>query len=575
MPKHNPLKDRKEAPVLPSAIWGTLAGLVPGIFLNENMPVIMGFVLGGGYDVLRPTVGHISAWFESLQLSNLPIAEEVTPEYLAAIAEAVNPGFNPVGITEEQIPQTGSSVTEGGYFTRVNIGDVSLIYKKSQHRRGEYHGYRWMWDDYAPDAEVGARVTDALHELGDFPFIPERVLPAEKARLRFKEENDIGEFFREAPGVSLESIVKGERPRISRNDPMFAELPIEEVMELMGGVYRAASDAGPEWRDMLGLPEFGLHKRLMAKARELYGAHDFLDQYADIHAEEFKEILLTLIQGDLCQSNVLKGSIIDWDKAEFGIAYHDLMKFLLKVDADKNPYYRKMRREFFDSLTELHPGLELKHMYMIDFDIYLHYTRRYASFAETLPDSEVRENMLDTCKYLLDQSRKSLAAYAKLSGNEAVADSFKDFSEKAFASFAERKRAPNTSVAYAHTVEHRVAQGGEVELAEENRKEHQAAMRGIRARMYENFFRIAYPAMSFATLASYTLNRHFGTMEYPTVPEQFLTPSNVGPVMGLAAVLFGGAIFRPQIKGLLQEKLSPRIYAIVERAYSPLDRCAF
>ncbi|MBW2999120.1 aminoglycoside phosphotransferase family protein [Candidatus Woesearchaeota archaeon] len=213
----------------------------------------------------------------------------------------------------------------------------------------------------------------------------------------------------------------------------------------------------------------------ITSAEEFVSTYRLVESLRESYQKIEEKIPLRIIHGDLHQGNILVPDmqIIDWDSAQLGIAYQDFFHFSVISDFEKSLDYEEKRKEFLEKQQKLVPELNEEHKKLIEFETYLSLLNRYYDAVDKeLLREEFNPNMLQSCKYLLDKSKKTLDDYVEIAGDEQLKRNYEKFCSWKFKKLDNVEFNPLASIAYAHSVNHKYRKNTEDDLPLSNYKKH-------------------------------------------------------------------------------------------------------
>ena len=401
-----------------------------------------------------------------------------------------------ISAKEDPLGQQGTGILKKGYINRISLEfengqEIKLLHK---------------YNDKG-NTQIGEIVTDALIKKG-FEFIPKRYSVKTITELDHffpgeRKKPNRGTFYEYIDGESLEETLIGE----GKPTPLVREqINIENVNQLFDNLFKVYNETDLLFNPFRSendfqkiLPHFS-KKGVNMKMKVPKINEEFIERWIKSKKgdEETKNLVArleesyeslnfipkTIIHGDLHQGNVLVNGdnthIIDWDSAQIGIPYQDFMLFSVVSDFEKHPEYEATKNRFIERQSEISPGFTEKHQKMIEFETYTSALKRYYRAVQKKEIiNEYKQNMLQSCKYLLEKSKETLREYSQLVENDELEKAFKLYAEKKFnkkgAKLDNIEYNSMASISYAHTINHtqqKKQKGSIKEVVEENIKSH-------------------------------------------------------------------------------------------------------
>jgi len=427
---------------------------------------VTGAVIGGLGDLAR----QITPFMKKSELKkNGNIAKVYSLDYLQALAEvlAEENGMNSKikSFDTVTLGSGGTSIFGGGHFDL-----VTFRYENGKEAKALIKASR------KSSSEIGYAMSQVLNER--FSFVPNAYsigrymlsnLDGDEPWTRFSQKPEDAPIDKIEPcafefveGKSLESFLNSDQPSMENYDWVEDVCEVDKVFDNMFKIYESEKDNKilhySKGRHHTTLEPFIQVKKLFKRLDDICGESDeFVNVLAAITNEEFENVPLTLIHGDMHQGNVILGDetyIIDWDNAQQGIPYQDFINFAIFTDLDKSSSYEEIKEKFKKRQAEILPGVTEELMVITEFQTYMGWALRFGQ--ETLSGNIKpvdKEHMLSTSKYLLQKSREAIGKYAEMSGKYEIIGEYENFIERTeiLNEVDKVDFNPMASVGYAHT----------------------------------------------------------------------------------------------------------------------------
>ncbi|HIH10782.1 TPA: phosphotransferase [Candidatus Woesearchaeota archaeon] len=449
------LQDILSCPLVHTALFGTAGGAAAlnGATLDEI--TLLG-ALGLGADTINYGGTRLASrrWTRELDITKV-----VGKKYLSGIADLVRSqtGFQgKCQIAEMPLQVQGTSVFSGnGYFKLVYFdfddGNTAKLFYKYATKN---------------TTSRGAKVTKILHDCG-VSIVPDVLLPVGWSFHHNSNDRE-GTFFQFAEGTTIEEQYNlGTTEKSNQNsslgsliDTLFSLLTKQvytnpEVQRIKESHESSLSDYDFE------LTAHSFHQTLAKKMTDeqdllsLAAALDFLYEFDTAYRKSMSDVDRVLVNGDLHQSNVLVKNgnvkaVIDWDNEQYASPYLDFYHFSLISDFERCPEFTQKRQAFL----KLFP-LQDHQRSIIEFEVALSLLHRYYGvYEQQLFDPRYEQDILTSCRYLLERANQALHQYVNQTGDNNIEQRYTKYVHIKFGQVAAVELDDKASVAYLHRLNH-------------------------------------------------------------------------------------------------------------------------
>jgi len=493
---------------------------------------------------------------------NFPdVVKLVDKDYFDAVVSSACPEqTGPAVVSEIRSRKAGTGMFQGGFFY-----DIELRFNEGSSKK-----LLFKYTD-KPNITTGAYISSILRDAGH-DFVPKAYIPnPERTRLGNVGYFNRGQFYEYIEGESLEDKLRlGEHPRVQYSTEL--QRYLAETLRQMLRIYSArdlpvdpsrvlqiSPNLGDRVLKILGAIDFTTEAYAEVINLAVYGNtitnyrkaiirqkedefSDFIDTTNNTHRlhllESFSDVFSTpkmpLIHGDLHQGNILIGNdgkihIIDWDNATLGVPYQDLLHLGILTDFDRYGTYGQMQEFWYSekSYKGIPSEILAFHYRHIEFQTYLSLLARYYDdVAQYKVPTEFHENILRSCRYLLQRTMHSFLKYSEMypsEHQEQINVTVGLGLMKRFPLLADISLDPEASVAYAHRVHHMYRQAPN-DAADKNFLQRLKKVESmvIRAEEKRHMQKEANPIITDSASASLIANNYYeGSNEQPGHMYQF------------------------------------------------------
>ncbi len=537
----------------------------------------LAWLLGGGlaFDALKAGVYYVrnQGQIKKIRNEKTTIGRVMGSDYLEALITNIREYGCARGecvAIEEQVSNTeGTNLHREGYtislmFTFADGTQVPAFFK---------YNYRQGNDEHP---ENNGRITRFLSDRGH-SFVPKVLSPDIDVLMQeqlftldrergtaspIEGTTNRGLVYEWVNGANLEWLLYTEKNVVVKgsfrqNTLSVNDIPVDALFENMWEVYED---------DLRGffLPAKTrtFHNSLVAKIQQ--ASPEFASIVDKVHKETITDDALLLkariIHGDLHQGNIMVNTgevmthgmfgtqftaagikVFDWDNAEIGIPYQDFFHFAVISDFERSDAFPEARAKFLKKQKKVLPGVTEAQTRLIEFETYVSLLMRYhAAVAEKTLKPEFEQNILTSCRYLLEKSRAAVDAFAATTGNDGIRTAYDQFVRENLSEVEATPFDQSASVGYAHTVNHkerRIKNGDS--LADVVRKNQQVHQRRIERRvkqtnLYGNMLWFA-AALNTAVYA-YIMGATYVGMQAGKVSQEHFSEAAVDGGKGLLAI---------------------------------------